>query len=68
MTKEEIKKAIKDLEWLSISTGGKLCGLDIKVVNLRVLKETAKADIIINDNNSAITRYNNCIYWLKDLI
>lgn len=62
MTKQEIKKAIEDLEWRNNSAGGRMCGIDIQVRNLKVLKNKAVADIIITEDGQPTYRENRVEY------
>jgi len=64
-TKKEIKKRIADIEYFKHSAGGRLCGIGIKVVNVKILDKPKRfiADIIVNDlEDNITTRYNDCEY------
>lgn len=67
MTKQEIKDTIAEIEYYNNSAGGILCGIDIKVVNLKITKEEATADIIVNENREKIERFNDCVYPIHEL-
>ena len=63
MTKEEIKQAIHDYEYLN-NGFQKLSGKYVKVVNLKLRKNSVTVDIILGDEDpeEAINRYNVCEY------
>lgn len=63
MTKKEIKEKIWKYEYCH-SGFNKLSGVDVKVVNLRVRKNKAIADIVLTSDleSGNSERYNNCEY------
>ena len=67
MTKKELKNLIEDFEYYN---GGysRLCGTDLRAVNVKQYKTKVTADIIVTDCEDGYTqRYNNCEYPNKYL-
>lgn len=61
MDKDRIKETIKLYEE-NAHILGQLCGMDVKVVNLKILKHKIIADVIILDNGKQFYRENNVEY------
>ena len=67
--KDFIKKKINDWEYWEYTCHGKICGRDIEIVNLRLLKNKAIADIILTDyEDNTKERINKCEYPYINLL
>jgi len=65
MTKEEIKNRIAKIEEFNATAGYRICGIDVKVRNLKVLKTEVIADIIVKEESGLAYRYNEMKYPLN---
>ena len=63
MDKKIVKQKILDFEYFNFTAGGSLCSRDVEVLNLRLRKDKAIADIILHDyEENYQERHNNCEY------
>lgn len=64
MDKDLVKRKIVDFEHFENCNG--LSGCDVRVINVKVGKNKATADVIVNDGDRTV-RTNNCEYPLVEL-
>lgn len=65
ITKNQIKKRITEIEEFNVTAGYRICGIDVQVKNLKVLKSCAIADIIVKEEGCLNHRYNGMEYPLN---
>lgn len=63
ISQEDLKKAIEAIEQINHSGSGRLAGIGAEALNIRVEKDSVKADVIIKGPREGQTRkYENLNY------